>query len=277
MTNFENIKATTSAVIRRCNGLLGSLYKKPNGEIIRHYEPVVQTTDSTSVSLFYNQVASSAQSRFVGIVQCNKYTKKYYINQRFIVGTGNGNTDGKGFVYKIVGINSFYGLSTNNPNDVGLMKIYFEITEISSDDDFEHRIAHNSENYNIAKVQDNDDYNIMIVNPQPLPSQLRGKDGEVEFTTNLMLGECDTGMTVNVRCYLENLPENSSIDRYIDLPGSIIDIVDDKQYLMLSDINTFTLRRKQMYTLGDLIVQIYYDNNGEEVNSEFKLKINSII
>ena len=86
VTNMNNVKMTSSVVIERCNGILGSIYKDEQGISQFHYEPVIQGKDLSAVSLFYNQTAVSPQSQLLVTAQYNEFTKSYKINQRFIIG-----------------------------------------------------------------------------------------------------------------------------------------------------------------------------------------------
>lgn len=69
------------------------------------------------------------------IAQYNKYTTQYYLNQRFIIGTRQ--------AYKLVGIYESGTLSTNDPADVGIVRLHLEIDQVGDKDDLERRIAFN--------------------------------------------------------------------------------------------------------------------------------------
>lgn len=183
VSNLNKTSMTSSVVVERCNGTLGSLYDNGNGTVSYHYEPVIQGRELTSVNFFYNETLISPQSQLLVIAQYNKYTDAYKINQRFIVG------DEK--VYRIKAINKFYNNSTNIPkkkedgkigfaDDVGLIRIYMEITESSEKDDLENRIAFNQEWHNLAPQAEEGEYVIAFKSPEVIPSFL-GAD-EVKFT-----------------------------------------------------------------------------------------------
>lgn len=174
VSNLNKTSMTSSVVAERCNGTLGSLYDNGDGTVSYHYEPVIQGRELTSVNFFYNETLISQQSQLLVIAQHNKYTKAYKINQRFIVGYDK--------VYRIKAINKFYNNSTNIPkkkdgekefaDDVGLIRIYMEITESSERDDFENRIAFNQEWHNLAPQVEEGEYVIALESPEVIPSFL---------------------------------------------------------------------------------------------------------
>lgn len=179
VSNLNKTSMTSSVVAERCNGTLGSLYDNGDGTVSYHYEPVIQGRELTSVNFFYNETLISPQSQLLIIAQHNKYTKAYQINQRFIVGYDK--------VYRIKAINKFYSKSTKNPEDVGLIRIYMEITESSPKDDFKKRIAFNQEWHNIAPQVETGDYMIVFESPDEIPTSLDADP--VVFTPVLKKGE----------------------------------------------------------------------------------------
>ena len=165
-TNLNKVNMTSSVVVTRCNGTIGSIWKNPDGTACYHYEPVIQGKSLTAVNFFYNETLISPQSQLLVIAQHNKYTKEYFINQRFIIGYDK--------VYRIKAINKFYSQSTTDPEDVGLIHIYMEITETSHYDDFEHRIAYQEEENNIVPVVEKGEYSIAFESPVTIPTFLDG-------------------------------------------------------------------------------------------------------
>lgn len=163
-TNLNKVSMTSSVIVTRCNGTLGSIWPNPDGTVSYHYEPVIQGKNLTSVNFFYNETLISPQSQLLVIAQHNKYTKQYHINQRFIVGYDK--------VYRIKAINKFYSNSTTNPEDVGLIHIYMEITETSTYDDFENRIAYQEEVYNVVPSAKKGEYYIAFESPEQIPTYL---------------------------------------------------------------------------------------------------------
>ena len=178
VSNLNKVNMTSSVIVERCNGTIGSLYDNGDGTVSYHYEPVIQGKDLTSVNFFYNETLISPQSQLLIIAQHNKYTKQYKINQRFIIGYDK--------VYRIKAINKFYSNSTKNPEDVGLLRIYMEITESSKKDDFEKRIAFNQEQHNVAPVVEEGEYYISFTSPDEIPDGLDAE--QVIFTPELKKG-----------------------------------------------------------------------------------------
>ncbi len=165
VSNLNKVSMTSSVIVERCNGTLGSLWDNGDGTVSRHYEPVIQGKDLTSVNFFYNETLISPQSQLLIIAQHNEYTRQYTINQRFIIGYDK--------VYRIKAINKFYSNSTKNPEDVGLLRIYLEIVETSEKDDFKHRIAYNNKVYEVAPdPEEGAEYRVAFKEPKLVPEVL---------------------------------------------------------------------------------------------------------
>jgi len=232
VTNTNTAKMTSNVIIQRCNGTLGSTYKDSQGISHRHYEPVIQGQDVSSTALRYSETAVLPQSQLLIICQHNETTKNYFINQRFIIGYDK--------VYRITAINKFYSNSTYDPENVGLMRIYLELTEASPYDDFKKRIAYQKTPEVIIDTDDNlAALSIKFTKPDKIPTTLT----EEPITFVPVLYDEDTkkeynGSKVELEYVLENLPE--SID-----PSIYINCQDNGD-------NTFTLSRKRIYLNGSL-------------------------
>lgn len=249
-TNFS--KMTASVVAQRCNGTLRTTYIEDGVSKI-HTEPVIQGVDLSSVSMSYNDTIVSPQSQLVITAQHNEFTSKYFINERFIVGYDR--------VYKIKAINKFYGNSTDDPHDVGVMKIYLEITEQSEYDDMENRIAYQQESVVIPDTTPVEGgYFIKFKAPDPIPVELTSE--LIDFVPVV----CDAnnveypGLIVDTTVELEKLASGISQDKYVDFikqPGS----------------SNFSLQRKKIYLKGRLIVNCtaYAPNNGEAFTTSIVL------
>ena len=85
--NQTTMSPTSSQVVCRCNGNIGSIYTDENGQTSYHYEPVIQPSKLSNPMFDYSEVAIDPDGSMTLIAQYNKYTKQYYINQRFIIGT----------------------------------------------------------------------------------------------------------------------------------------------------------------------------------------------
>ena len=252
-------------VIERCNGTLGSTYMDEQGLSHYHYEPVIQGRDLTSVSLLYNEVAVSPESQLLIIAQHNEYTQNYFVNQRFIIGYDK--------VYKIKAINKFYSNSTFDPTDIGLIRIYLEITEVSPYDDFVHRIAYQSTD-KVVIVENQDDpvpptpeeeedtYVIVFDGPETIPTFLDSTGLAFKPVVKNSHGEIVTGIKITLSCELENLPISINPFSYINLT---------------QEDNIFTLKRLKMYLRGNLILKWYVkaedSPNHKEISATFKLDL----
>lgn len=272
VTNFSSIKATTSAIVTRCNGTIGSTWVDNNNVTHYHYEPIIQKRDLTSTNFRFSDTVVSPESSFVGIVQHNDFTKNYYINQRFIIGYDQ--------VFVIKAINKFYGIGTNDPHEVGLMQIYFEVTEKSAYDNFETRIAYQSKPSIEIQEEKSDNYLIKITKPEFIPTTLsEAEDGEeypVLFSASLFNGEEKQAIAVDVKLELTNIPP-------------IVDVKDPVEYQKFLDRyikfekindNDFTLSLLRVYFNGDLNVKCYVpidkSPTGEEISASFTLKVNGM-
>ena len=140
--NQTQLSPTASQTVCRCNGTLGSIYIDENGKKTRHYEPVVQPEKLNSSGVHQSEVAVDINGTRVLIAQFNKYTQQYYINQRFFIDTNASSRDHQP-VYKITNIVRSNTLTTYDPSDVGLVRIYYEVDQIGANDDVENRIAYN--------------------------------------------------------------------------------------------------------------------------------------
>ena len=229
VVNLNKVNMTSSVVVERCNGTLGSAIKNEDGTVSYHYEPVIQGKDLSAVNFFYNQTLMSPQSQLLIIAQHNEYTRQYHINQRFVIGYDK--------IYRIKAINKFYGNSTFDPENVGLMRIYMEIAEDSSAyDDFKNRIAYQNNITNILPVESGD-YSIGFDLPKVIPTYLPTKT--TIFKPVLKHESSVIEASFKVSCELENLPKAVPVSLYIDI---------------VEENGEFKITKKQDYIGGNLIM-----------------------
>lgn len=241
--NRDSMNPTSQQVVVRCNGTLGSIYTDENGVNSYHYEPVSQKETLSGASLSFNQVAVDPRSTLTIIAQHNKYTKHYYINQRFIVGYDQ--------VYKVKNIIKTGSLSTYNPYDIGTITLYLDLDQKAPQDDFENRIAFNGEKSDIVTPEPetgNSNYLVKINEPNPLPTEL--KNTPIEFKVGLYNNEELLKTPVQIEATIENSPN----------PTNFFD-------LQIIDGNTFTLKRKKYY-FGNIIVKCYITAEDSPVGVE---------
>ena len=259
VTNKEDIKATSTVVIQRCNGTLGSVYKDAQGVSRYHYEPVIQSTDLSGTNFNYNQVVMTPQAGLIIIAQHNEFTKQYFVNERFIVGYDT--------VYRIKAINKFYSNSTNNPNDVGLVYIYLEITEKSPYDDFETRIAYQMEkDVVLDNPVSNGIYSITFTEPAYIPSNLT--EETLVFVPKVVEenGVEHSEVKISTTYELENFPSTGNRDLYV-------------KFVQL-DNNSFSLQRLRPYMRGNLVITCKVtaedSPSGEEIETSFSMTANNL-
>ena len=248
VVNLNKVDMTSSVIVERCNGTLGSLVPNGDGTYSRHYEPVIQGKDLSSVNFFYNETVMSPQSQLLVIAQHNEYTKQYHINQRFVIGYDK--------VYRIKAMNKFYGNSTFNPHNVGLMRIYMEICEdINAYDDFEHRIAYQNDIENVRPVEKHS-YSIAFSQPTSIPTYL--STVETSYTPILVDEHGEAVQAQFTLGYeLVNLPSAVSINNYVKNE---------------EEAGTFKLTRVRDYVGGDLLLTwSTNDPNGDVQSITFKM------
>lgn len=228
VVNQNKVNMTSSVVIERCNGTLGSMVDNGNGTVSYHYEPVIQGKTLTSVNFFYNETLLSPQSQLLVIAQHNEFTRQYKTNQRFVIGYDK--------VYRIKAINKFYSNDTFNPENVGLVYIYMELCEeTNAYDDFEHRIAYQGDLEN--HVVTTGEYVIAFEKPLTIPNTLT--DEEVEFKPVLKDGDKVIASTFTIESILDNLPPGLSPSKYISIT---------------EEDGTFTIKKVRDYTRGNLVL-----------------------
>ena len=174
--NQTTMEPTSSQVVCRCNGSIGSIYVDENGQTSYHYEPVIQPSKLSSPMFDYSEVAIDPDGSIMLIAQYNKYTKQYYINERFVIGTDR--------VYKINNIIKMDSRTTFDPEDIGVIRIYLAMDQVGKLDDMEKRIAYNGKEDEPIK-EDTDDYQYVFGLEEPASvSEIIPEDG-ITFTPAL--------------------------------------------------------------------------------------------
>lgn len=252
-TNKDSTIPTAGVVVTRCNGTLGSIYTDETGKSSYHYEPCIVTNNLNGVNFHYANEIVTPQSRTAIVLQHNKYTKDYYLNQRFIVGYDT--------VYKVTGFEKFNSLKTYDPLDVDLTVLYVEIDEKSARDNFETRIAFNKDGEENLIIPDNpviENLQLRIVTPSPLPTDLLSKS--IKFEVGLYNGDNMIDAPVSVTASLWGTPK----------PEEYYELVVESE-------NSFVLRRKKVYTRAQLKVVCSVSSetspNGTEYSQEFELSL----
>lgn len=180
-TNKDTTNATAAAVITRCNGTIASIYEEEGKQPFIHYEEIYADTDLKRTGLKNNDTILVANSDIVILAQFNKYTHKYYINQRFIVGLDR--------VYKVTAISKYNSLTTYNQANVDFVILYLNQEQSSEKDNFETRLAYNeSQEYVVNPKPEPEpepiptgDYRLVFTKPSVFPNILYEEDGATEF------------------------------------------------------------------------------------------------
>lgn len=267
--NQTSSAPTASQVINRCNGTIGSIWTREDGTKIYHYEPVVQTTDLSAYSFSFNETAIAPSGTIIVLAQHNKYTKDYYINQRFVIGYDA--------VYKVVNIIKTASLTTYDPMDVGVMQVYLEMDSKSDLDNFETRIAYNGEENDSVvappappvddPTEKGVEWQLRMAAPIPLPTELFSTP--IEFSVYLYRNNEATDTQILVETSLDKTDYG---DTYYEISG-----LDAENY---TTDNTFTLRRLKVYTKAELVVKcsVPADESptGEEFAYEFALSLRGL-
>ena len=276
--NMDKTTMTANLIIQRCNGILGSTYVDEQGISHYHYEPVIQTRDITTTSFSYSEVSVSPQAHLVIIAQYNKFTSNYFINQRFIIGARTEDVKQPGHfidgqVYRITAIDKGYNLSTWNTEDVGLVKLYVELTEASTYDDWDNRIAYQNDQIVHLDTETNiKGYSMIFKTPSTIPTDLYAE--ELIFTPIIVSEDGTHEYTeysnlITTTFELENWPSR----RPVTDQSEYIDFTENRT----ADSYSFSLSRKKLYLNGDLVVRCTIkaedSPSGSEITTTFRMVV----
>ena len=247
-TNKNSTDPTGQAVITRCNGTIASTYTDESGVKQIHYEEVYSSTNLSSTAPNFNAAIVTAKSDITILAQHNKYTKNYYVNQRFIVGYNQ--------VYKVAAIQNMDSLHTYKADGAGLTILYVNLDQISEYDNFETRLAYNgrAEELNPSQSETKGEYVFKLIEPTPLPSELYSE--AITFKAALYEGE--------------KIMTSISIEE----PELKLGTSDWTKYCELQYVageNAFTLRRTKVINKTlDVVVKVV-NPNGQEMSQTFEL------
>lgn len=267
--NQDSASPTAQQVVNRCNGTLGSIWVDEDGNKTYHYESVVQTTDLKTYAMYFNQVVLDPSGTIIILAQHNKYTKNYYINQRFIIGYDR--------VYKVENIIKTGSLTTYDPYDVGVMQIYCRMDQISDKDDFVNRIAYNGNgDEELAPEptppqedpeEEGVEWQLRVYEPQPIPTDLYSEP--IHFRVDLFKNDEATNAGVRVEATLD---KTNYASNYFELTGV------DAEGVAID--NEFTLRRLKIYSKAKLRIKCSVpaeaSPTGAELSYEFELGLRGL-
>lgn len=237
--NKQNeLTATNGVVTRRCNGTLGTTYLDNHGALQYHYEPAVQQNLS-STDFHYNKMANDPSGDLTIVVQHNKYTRNYYINQRFIIGYDR--------VYRISNIDKFYSNDTFHPENVGLITLHMSIDSIGEKDDFATRIAYNDpDDVNQLEEVRVEDYYILVTALDEL--QIGAPDGSI--LPDVLPIVLPTGYNT-FKAYLYNGDGKQNTNLHLDCEIEGMDQTEMSKYISVEfeADNTFKVLKKRYCTI----------------------------
>ncbi len=206
--NQKTLEPTSSQVICRCNGSIGSIFVNEDGTKTIHYEPVIQPSKLSNSMFRIDEVAIDPKSDMTLVAQYNKYTAQYYINQRFVIGYDT--------VYKINNIIKSDSLTTFNPYDIGTIKIYLDQDQVGELDNFETRIAYNGVVEEPIEEDHDGEYILRIQNPKDI-SEFLTEDGII-FKPQVLRGDVPQSIDVDVSCELTGANSDLVfVDDYVKL------------------------------------------------------------
>ena len=269
--NQTYLTPTAAQTVCRCNGTIGSIYIDESGAKIYHYEPVVQPDKLSSSGVHENEIAVDIKGSKMLIAQFNKYTQQYYVNQRFFIDVNAYSREHQP-VYKITNIVRSNTLTTYDPTDVGIVKIYYEVDQIGAKDDVENRIAYNGEletdtspesnipinEEDTAKNIGDDIYKLFISEPSNIPNNLTSFTFKPEFTHNGKAVSADIAVNCSLigASYANRVP----IDKYIEK--------------IENSNGTITLNKiKTDITMSVKVVCIATAPNGKEYQIDFDMRL----
>ena len=264
--NQDSTSPTAQQDIARCNGTLGSIWVDENGNRVYHYEPVVQNTSLTSTIPSFNDVAIDPKSQLVILCQHNKYTREYYINQRFVIGYDR--------VYKVTNIIKTDALRTYQSEFVGVMTIYLEFDQVGALDDLQNRIAYNGrEDETLTPLpepnpDDVEGREVRIVSPKPLPTELYSYSDETLYEVWVYKGEERLNDTVSVKLFAvedgETIDDPELVAKYCEINET-----------ELESEHKFTLKRLAKSWSTKILVRCFSSSvaspEGGEISYEFEL------
>jgi hypothetical protein len=258
--NRDTVSLTSSVVAVRCNNTLATLEVDAQGIGVPHYEPAIFGLDMRYVNNQYNQTAVENQSNVTAYVQYNDITKNYYLNERFILGTGIPD------VFRIKGMSRFYSHSTFNASSVGIIQLYFEHVDASAKDNFTTRIAY--QNVNVPQKTDTPStggYVIKFDQPTFIPADLT--PDTLSFVATLYNGTQTTSVAVVPSISLPNLPSGQTAADYATL--------------VVTGDNSFTLVRTDAYYGGALTLTVTVpaasSPTGEEISTSISFGMTVIV
>lgn len=251
--NQITMEPTSSQVVCRCNGSIGSIYVDENGQTSYHYEPVIQPSKLSSPMFDYSEVAIDPDGSIMLIAQYNKYTRQYYINERFVIGTDR--------VYKINNIIKMDSRTTFDPEDIGVIRIYLAMDQVGKLDDMEKRIAYNGKEDEPIK-EDTDDYQYVfgLEEPTSVPEIIP-----------------EDGITFAPALYRRGLPVQDadiSCDIALEGDGSEESLAEVYCSLEKNNDGSYTLKRKMISLSWKVVVTCYATlESGEILSFNFSVSL----
>ena len=192
-------------------------------------------------------------------MQHNEFTRKYYVNQRFIVGYDQ--------VYRIQAISKFASNRTFVDDDLGTIILYFEVVQKSEYDNFQTRIAYNQkESVVVEETGTETDYQIRLDEPSVIPETLSNEP--LIFKPVVYASGVSTDTPVVTTYQLMNASSP---------PQPVDDSVRDK-YVKFEQLegNSFSLQKLKFYPAGNLEVTCKAILEGVDVTYKFNISLRGL-
>lgn len=257
----DNIKTDTSSVyVRRCNNVLGT--EDRYGNI--HYEPCYIDYKVNETQLFQEYTMTTPAARIVVSCQVNEHTKKYNINDRFVI---------SGQVYRIREFNRFDRTETFNEDSTSILSFHADVDSINDSDRFDigiadyfkpaYKVIAESNIKNIVGYKNKIDSHVELVDSvvdEPIyyestdtkVCKVNQYNGEYEFTG---IGSC------KIYCKLFN---NMSIYDVVDVE-CVAELDNEIRCIITPDVHYIKLNNTQSYT-------VYSYQNNNKLDSKFIIK-----
>jgi hypothetical protein len=245
--NRSAMQTTSSVVVYRCNNTLGTEFYNSQGSVKQyHYEPVVFDANMSAVGWNLSDTAITEESKLACIVQYNKFTSQYYVNQRFVLGDNA--------VYQVTSINRSHSNMTFQPTVIGIIILYMVSVAKDPKDDFVNRIAYNQgEQTVVSQDPQTDSAHIAFTSPAAADWPLNLTSAPITFDAQPMLGD-------------------SSVSAAITVEASIAGCADPESYFSMTQSgNSFTLTRLDRYMAAPLTVTVSATVEGTPASYSFTL------
>jgi hypothetical protein len=294
--NLDSVSPTTSIVVRRCNsslGFAGSPTMSYDNITEYHYEPCILDDDLKNINVYYNSSVNINQAEIYATMQYNHFTKNIRVNDRFVIGNVDLDERENNSVFKVKAVSKFTSDATFSAGnewgdeDIPLVLIALDRDDLSSRDDYEHRISSQPSLY---KVEDNSfvpenkedvENNTIIPEIKEEVEEQKPQNPEVMPTdtyTVIINSDCEgkilLGDTEAFKCSL--LKNNQLEDAVFTCVAELRGVANPSNYFELTQVDdiTFTVNNKRTYMNNKLRLNFCcVASNGVEYYKEIELML----